>query len=479
MKKTNAKPRTKKTVRSEPHTNTKTRPVQSSGPKSTMSAPKGTAVPTVKVKPAMAQELQLIWSEYIALEEWTPADRWLSNRMNRSVFSRLERLWISGMFLAGLRYGWLALFGEQKTCGTAAEGSVKSQLAQIVPENFFFWIEQRLLADKQIQTPYRFRHADSRAAYSVMKSISEQFQKGNNSLEISFYDGLPRWIAPYIQRRAEKSGWSDAEMRRFVRRHSSVQPLWIRLTRDSYRAEVTEELRSKGFAILHTELSSLALRGDKNIVTTEAFKTGKIDIQDFASQRIGNAVIARTTGAGHIWDCCAGNGGKTMQIASGVKEAKIRVSDINDRKLVRIHERAVQQKCTDRIAYVPWDGTKLPDFHSSITDQGGFDIVLVDAPCSGSGTWRKNPDGRLFFDESRLGELTAIQQKLIRIAGEAVRPGGWLIYGTCSFLVEENEAQVESFLNNSRHFTLDQAALCGNPMVDSDTTFFAAMKRNR
>lgn len=448
--------------------------------KRSVGAVRPSILPAVKIKPAMGKELVTIWQEYISLTDWTPADRWLSNRMGGSVFSRLERLWISGMFLAGLRFGFFALFAEQKLAEGKLEGKSTKELLRTIPaDNFFFWIEQRLLSDKQTTTPYRFKHTNHSEAHAMVKIIFESIQKGTDTRAVTAFDGLPTWVTSYIERRAGKSNWIDTDTHRFCRRHSSTQPLWIRLSKEKFRADVEKELKDSGFTVVKKEKTGYALRGDKNIVTLPIFKKGSIDVQDYASQQIGNAVISRAADASHIWDCCAGNGGKTVQIASAIEGAIVRVSDINDRKLVRIHERATQQNLTKSIAYVPWDGTVLPKFHESITKQGGFDIVLVDAPCSGSGTWRKNPDGRLFFEEKRLSDIVATQRKILKIASAAVKPGGWLIYGTCSFFVEENESQVERFLGDARNFVLDEMKLCGNPAADSDTTFFAAMKRMR
>ena len=86
--------------------------------------------------------------------------------------------------------------------------------------------------------------------------------------------------------------------------------------------------------------------------------------------------------------------------------------------------------------------------------KGDFDRVLVDAPCSGSGTWRRNPEAKWRFWEENLAELTALQASILASAGRLVAPGGRLIYATCSLLEEENEAQVETFLAQTSGFTI-------------------------
>jgi 16S rRNA (cytosine967-C5)-methyltransferase len=103
--------------------------------------------------------------------------------------------------------------------------------------------------------------------------------------------------------------------------------------------------------------------------------------------------------------------------------------------------------------------------------------VLVDAPCSSSGTWRRKPDGKYRLTSNDLAELTALQLSILEKAAHAVRTDGLLIYATCSFIADENESVVEAFLKNNESFSLVQASMHGNPFLDSDATFTAVMKR--
>jgi 16S rRNA (cytosine967-C5)-methyltransferase len=103
--------------------------------------------------------------------------------------------------------------------------------------------------------------------------------------------------------------------------------------------------------------------------------------------------------------------------------------------------------------------------------------VLVDAPCSGSGTWRRNPDGRLRELAGELPGLQARQLRLLRLAADAVRPGGRLVYATCSWLCEENEEVAESLLAERSDLALLSRAIHGNPDVDADTAFTAVFSK--
>jgi 16S rRNA (cytosine967-C5)-methyltransferase len=110
---------------------------------------------------------------------------------------------------------------------------------------------------------------------------------------------------------------------------------------------------------------------------------------------------------------------------------------------------------------------------------GTFDRVLVDAPCTGTGTWRRNPDARLRLVERDLEELVPKQAMLIRQAAKLVRGGGKLIYSTCSLLTEENEAQVESFVAEHPEFSRAQPDLVLTPRQHGTDGFFGAVLERR
>jgi 16S rRNA (cytosine967-C5)-methyltransferase len=103
---------------------------------------------------------------------------------------------------------------------------------------------------------------------------------------------------------------------------------------------------------------------------------------------------------------------------------------------------------------------------------------LVDAPCSSSGTWRRNPDARWRFAPADTAELVVLQQKILHNSAVAVRVGGHLVYATCSWQVSENEAQVALFLQSNPTFSLISQAMLGAPQIDADTMFVAVLKRS-
>src|SRR5690606_40582723 len=114
---------------------------------------------------------------------------------------------------------------------------------------------------------------------------------------------------------------------------------------------------------------------------------------------------------------------------------------------------------------------------AEVARQAGFDWVLVDAPCSSSGTWRRNPDARWHFNPQSMDSLLQLQQQLLHQAHASVRPAGALVYATCSCCLVENEEQVEKFLAAHPTFALESMTLTGAPEKDADTMFVAVLRR--
>jgi 16S rRNA (cytosine967-C5)-methyltransferase len=176
-------------------------------------------------------------------------------------------------------------------------------------------------------------------------------------------------------------------------------------------------------------------------------KNGLVEIQDEGSQLVAHLVDAQP--GQRVADFCAGAGGKTLALAAQMQnKGRIFACDVAAGRLKRSAERF-------RRAGVHNIETKILESERDPwvkKHQGQFDRVLVDAPCSGSGTWRRNPDAR--WRTADLGALLDTQGRILASAARLVRPGGRLIYATCSLLPEENERQIEKFLRENTGFAL-------------------------
>jgi 16S rRNA (cytosine967-C5)-methyltransferase len=151
-----------------------------------------------------------------------------------------------------------------------------------------------------------------------------------------------------------------------------------------------------------------------------------------------------------VADWCAGAGGKTLAMAMTMdNRGQILACDVHDTRLTAAVKRLRRAGVHNVERHLIEPGDKWVKRRA-----GGFDRVLVDAPCTGTGTWRRNPDGRLRMTETDLAEILPKQAAILDEASRLVRPGGRLVYATCSLLREENETQVEAFLERQSGFKL-------------------------
>ncbi|MGI8612212.1 MAG: RsmB/NOP family class I SAM-dependent RNA methyltransferase, partial [Sphingomicrobium sp.] len=194
-----------------------------------------------------------------------------------------------------------------------------------------------------------------------------------------------------------------------------------------------------------TRLSPWGLRlpADSRVDDHPAFADGLVEVQDEGSQLIALAGEARD--GERILDLCAGGGGKALARAAAAPGAQILATDTNRSLLSKLPPRAAKAGATieTRLLDMPRELEGLADWADSA------DLVLVDAPCSGSGTWRRNPEGRWRLSPERLERVIRLQAHLLDIAAAMVRPGGRLVYAVCSILNREGEAQAAGLL--SRH----------------------------
>lgn len=196
---------------------------------------------------------------------------------------------------------------------------------------------------------------------------------------------------------------------------------------------------------------ALRVQGRANLQATDAWRRGWIEVQDAGSQLVSALVDADD---GPIVDLCAGAGGKTLAIAAAAPKARIIAADVRGRALDECRRRARKAGVAKlRIVKLNPDGS-LPDGLVSMQASR----VLVDAPCSGSGTLRRHPELRLRLTPEVVEENQRLQKQILGRAAGMVRPGGRLIYATCSVLQEENRRAVDAFLAEHPSFSRRDAS---------------------
>ena len=232
-----------------------------------------------------------------------------------------------------------------------------------------------------------------------------------------------------------------------------------------------------------TPLSPWGIRlpPDSRVDDHPDFVAGAVEVQDEGSQLI--ALACAPAGGQRIVDLCAGAGGKSLALAAAAPEATILATDSNRARLSQLPSRASRAGADVQVRLLnpPREREELEDWH------GSADVVLVDAPCSGSGTWRRNPEGRWRLTPERLDQVTALQARLLDLGAELVRPGGVLVYAVCSILTREGAAQAEAFLSRGSSFVVQEPlALVGRsagagrlltPGHDATDGFFIARFR--
>lgn len=256
----------------------------------------------------------------------------------------------------------------------------------------------------------------------------------------------PAWLWPYMQTRfGDEAAAALAGLGREAPFDLRVNPL-AGLGRDAVVASLAEEQIPAEL----TALSPVGLRLDRRrpVDRMAVFKSGAVEVQDEGSQ-----IAALLTGAGPgmlAIDYCAGAGGKALALAAGMEnKGRLILFDVSkgrlDRAAVRLRRAGVHNAERKVLA----EGDK-----SLKRLAGKADRVLVDAPCSGTGTWRRNPDAKWRYGADDLAELTKTQRSILERAASLVKPGGRVIYVTCSVLRAENEDVVDGFLAESDRFSV-------------------------
>lgn len=231
------------------------------------------------------------------------------------------------------------------------------------------------------------------------------------------------------------------------------------------RKELMKRLTEEGFDCTITQTSPIGIRLRKRapIFTSSAFKQGHFEVQDEGSQMVAGLVSAE---AGmKVIDFCAGAGGKTLAIAAQMQnKGRVMAWDVSQKRLTQIKERLKRAGVDNvQVHVLESENDAFIKRHKASADR-----VLVDAPCSGTGTWRRNPDLKWRFTPQDLAEVTALQTSILQSAARLVKPGGWLIYATCSILKCENDAQAEIFLKSNPNFRVVCAEKVWNKNLSND-----------
>jgi 16S rRNA (cytosine967-C5)-methyltransferase len=279
-----------------------------------------------------------------------------------------------------------------------------------------------------------------------------------NTFSLAVQLDLPDWLFERLQ-----AQMSEADLIALGRALQTAAPLDLRVnTLRATREEVVAKLGAEKIHALPTPYSPIGVRLDTKpaLNKNKLFVSGKIEVQDEGSQLLG--FLVAPTRHDTVVDFCAGAGGKTLMLGALMhSQGRLYAFDVSEKRLANLKPRLKRSGLSNIHPYVIQheNDTKVKRL------AGKIDRVLVDAPCSGLGTLRRNPDLKWRQTPESVAELVLKQTAILAAAAKLVKPGGRLVYATCSLLREENEGVVEHFLAQHEAFTLEP---CGPLLARHD-----------
>jgi len=268
-----------------------------------------------------------------------------------------------------------------------------------------------------------------------------------------------------------KEEQSTEEMLSFLKSSHQEAPVFLRV--NSLKIEeqdCVQKLFEESVETTRVKENCLMLKERKNLFSSQSFKKGFFEIQDGASQDV--APFMEIEKGMRIADSCSGAGGKALHMAAKLSNTGTIVAmDVFPRRLEDLKKRA-KRAGVSNLQIKPIEGSKTVK-----RMEGKFDRVLLDVPCTGAGTYRRKPEAKLFFSKEEHARLKQTQMEIVNLHSRLVKPGGKLIYATCSVFPSENRKQVEAFLkeHNQFEFEVEKSNKVGEDLFDG--FYMSRMKR--
>ncbi len=311
-------------------------------------------------------------------------------------------------------------------------------------------VRQMVLAAWAVLLGANMRELEALARPVELKKIAEAKGKAREELPLAIACDLPDWLMEALSLQ-----YGEAELRALAVGLLQTAPLDLRINiAKTSREEARARLSADGITVIDTPYSPYGLRvsGKPPINRHPLFVTGALEVQDEGSQLLCTLLGVRR--GQMVADFCAGAGGKTLALGMLMRSTgRLNAFDISDRRLANLKPRVARSGLSNVHA-------RRIENEKDIKLQrlaGKLDRVLVDAPCSGLGTLRRNPDLKWRQTPAAVIEMQAKQRSILAAAAKLVRPGGRLVYATCSLLDAENREVVTSFLAEHPQYSLRNA----------------------
>ncbi|GIM51805.1 RNA methyltransferase [Capnocytophaga cynodegmi] len=285
-----------------------------------------------------------------------------------------------------------------------------------------------------------------------------------------FRESIPDWLDNLGVEELGELFWNDE-----IHALNTLAPVVLRANTLKISAQQLKSvLEDEGVEanLLKNYPDALVLSERVNVFSTKAFSNGFFEVQDASSQKV--APFLQVVSGMRVVDTCAGAGGKTLHLASLMKnKGQIIAMDIYENKLQELKRRARRNEVFNI-------ETKLIDSKQLKRMQNTADRVLIDAPCSGLGVLRRNPDAKWKLKPEFLEQIRKTQQEILQNYSKLVKSGGKLVYATCSILPSENQKQIEDFLKSEagRGFVFEEEDKIFASQSGYDGFYMARMRKD-
>ena len=357
-------------------------------------------------------------------------------RSNRYAGAK-DRAWISGLCLDVLR--------KRHSLG-AAMGSDTPRALVLAAARFLWAMPVETITELAVEEPYG-PGALTDTETKALSALSLERADGNEGLHIG--GDFPEWLVPQVER---VFGASSAQIMSAFAQRADVD-LRINTLKSTPEKTLAALKTVKGEA---APILTNAARIDAPdpsqkapaVTIIPAFNKGWVEVQDLGSQIA--AAAAGDIKGGQVLDYCAGGGGKSLALAALMENTgQLYAYDRDARRLKPLYSRAKRAGVRNIQVINP-----LTDKPALASLEGKMDVVFVDAPCSGAGTWRRHPDTKWRLTEKQLATRMREQDQVLEQAAKFVKPGGRMVWVTCSFLMEENEDRLAGFLDQHKDFQI-------------------------
>lgn len=310
----------------------------------------------------------------------------------------------------------------------------------------------------------------------LINGVLRQFQRQQEELLAEFADSDQRFLHPeWLLKRLQKA--YPSQWQAIVEANNQRPPMWLRVnrnhhTRDEWLA-LLETVELNGFT--HDAYpDAIRLASPAPVQSLPGFEQGWVTVQDASAQ--GCMTYLEPQNGDRILDLCAAPGGKTTHILEAAPKASVMAVDIDEQRLSRVYDNLkrlgmkAEVKQGDGRTPAQWCGDEQ------------FDRILVDAPCSATGVIRRHPDIKWLRRDRDINELAQLQSEILDAVWPHLKPGGTLVYATCSVLPEENSQQIAAFLKRTSNATLRTTGTPDKPGIqnlpgaeDGDGFFYAKL----